>query len=83
MKSLISTLLLNTTVNAAGWNYLKHGSDWAPGKCTGEGVTNQTPIDLITPGKEGFKYPLVSGVKDTRSYKNYRERTVSWNGHTS
>ena len=82
MRAILSALLMTTTVNAAGWNYLKNGADWDPGKCTGD-VTNQTPIDLITPGKAGFKYPLIKGVKDTRSYKNYKDRTVAWNGHTS
>lgn len=46
-------------------------------------MTNQTPINLISPGHADFKYPLIEGVVDTRDYQNYRDRGVAWNGHTS
>ena len=59
MKAFISTLLLSQSVNAADWNYLKNGKDWPDG-C--QGMTNQTPIDLKSPGKKGFDYPLIEGV---------------------
>jgi hypothetical protein len=60
MKSLLTTLLLSTTVNAAKWDYIKHGKDWGKG-CSlpgddGKPLTNQTPIDLYAPGHAKHTY---------------------------
>ena len=63
------------------WDYLQHGADWGTG-CT-DGQTNQTPINLVSPGKEGFDYPLIEGVIDKRDYYNQKDVKVEWNGHTS
>lgn len=61
------------TVNAAGWNYLKHGADW-PKECTDPGVKRQTPINLVSPGADGFSYPLIEDVNDDTHYNNYQKR---------
>ena len=80
MKTLL--LSLATIVQAGEWNYLQHGADWGEG-CVGDDLTNQTPINLVSPGHADFAYPLIEGVVDTRAYTNYRDRKVKWNGHTS
>ena len=64
--TLLSALV---SVKTADWNYLKHGSDWGS-ECVGDGVTNQSPINLVSPDREYFNYTLIEGVEDEVDYKN-------------
>lgn len=84
MKSVLSTAaLLVSSAEAADWNYLKLGADWAPGKCTGEGAKpNQSPINLNLDDATD-KYPRVSGDQLTKTYNNQAAVQVGFNGHTT
>lgn len=74
-------LVVDETSAAGAWDYKQHGADW-PEACT-VGVTNQSPINLISPSSADFNYPLIEGVKDEKNYLNQKDLTVTFNGHTS
>ena len=81
MNKIVAALLVSQTA-AADWNYLQNGADWGEG-CTDFGITNQTPINMITPGQPGFgRYPVISS-RDEQNYFNQYNREVNMNGHTS
>ena len=82
MRAFLTTLLCTSRVHAAGWNYLENGADW-DGDCDGDTNTNQTPINLVTPGHDDFDYPLIKDVKDERHYNDQLNVEITWNGHTS
>jgi carbonic anhydrase len=78
---VIAALLASS--NAASYDYLKNGADRgiAAPACNG---TNQSPINLVSKGKSGFDYPVVT--KDdivNKHYDNQANVVVAWNGHTS
>jgi hypothetical protein len=63
------------------WNYIVNGADWGEG-CTTAGLTNQTPINLTTPGHKDFSYKKLSTSTDSKYY-NQKSRKVGFKGYTS
>ena len=56
--------LLATSASAASWNYATNGADW-PNDFSACGLTNQSPIDLVSydPEKE-FPYKKYPSTDD-------------------
>ena len=81
-KSYVTALLL-ASANAASWDYSTNGADW-PSIDAACGGSNQSPINLISEGSEGFNYEVI-GKDDIvdKSYANQKNVAVNWNGHTS
>jgi carbonic anhydrase len=81
--------LAQMAVGASAFDYSQNGKDWPtltiPETVNNCGGLNQSPINLVSKGKEGFDYQVFDHSKDmtTKSYHNKHEVHVKWNGVTS
>ena len=68
------------------WDYSTNGKDW-PTIAGYEacGLSNQSPINLISRDHEDFAYPVIKAKDDDfiKSYSNQYGAIVNMNGHTS
>jgi carbonic anhydrase len=82
MFSKISSMI--ALASGASWDYSTNGADW-PSINSDCALTNQSPINLISPGTEDFKYEIYGSDEDSieKGYSNQIDGTMFFNGHTT
>ena len=84
MLSKFSNLV--ALASGASWDYSTNGANW-PDINSDCALTNQSPINLISPGSEGFKdkYKTYGSDEDSinKAYSNQIDGTITMNGHTA
>ena len=70
--------------SSATWDYHANGADWfhINSDC---GLPNQSPINLVSFGKEQYDYKTYNWTDDSlaKSYKNQFDTSIEMNGHTT
>ena len=82
MFSKLSSII--ALVQGASWDYSTNGADW-PSINSDCALTNQSPINLISPDNKDFKYKVYGSDEDsiTKAYSNQIDGTMFFNGHTT